>query len=574
MKHIVNLNLRVALNKIGVAALLIFLTAALLPCRAHAGLEYLPIQDNGRVKPFDTFAREMLHLVWGKETYKGKKATDVVFSWIVMPFGPNDPWDNTNLVLIQSAGLREAMGLSKTQMYYKPMELLENTKLGLLLQDLKNKQEAHEKLNPFYTSVETLENQLTAYHAIRLGEGVRFVPTKGSTAWQNLAQMDEADKARFKKITDAYVESITAQTKNDPAAEAAADKQISQAVADFVAGVRAQYGNYYDQRKLDVEVQYNRFQPFRFAWVFYFIALILFGFAYFGQWSKWTLFAWSATGVALLFHVAGFVSRMYILGRPPVSNMFETVVWVSFMAVVFASIIYRFNRSIIVPLAATMVATLGLLLCDIGSSVLDGSLMLLQPVLRDNFWLSTHVLIIVSSYAAFFLAFFIGDIVLFYYLRDEKKYQTRIRDGVNGIYRAIQVGVVLLAAGIILGGVWADYSWGRFWGWDPKETWAFIALMGYIVILHGRIAGWLRQFGLAAAAVLAFSLVLMSWYGVNFVLGAGLHTYGFGAGGVQYVASFVAAHLLYAAYVITLRQSRLKNAAASGAKTTKSSVNL
>ena len=547
-----------------------FLTAmTFLPRNAYAGLEKLPIQDNGLVKPFDTFAREMLHLVWGKETYKGKKATDVVFSWIIMPFGPNDPWDNSNIVLIQSAGLREALGLSKTKMYYKPIELLENTKLGLLLQDLKNKRQAQEKLNPFYTSVETLESQLTAYHAIRLGEGVRFVPIKNSQAWQSLAEMSDEDKARFKKITDAYVEYVTAQTKHDASAEAAADKKVDQAVKDFVSGVRARFGNYYNQRKMDVEVEYNSLQPFRFAWVFYLLAMVLFSFAYFGakdagaesraSSQKWTLFAWIATGLAVAFHVIGFASRIYILGRPPVSNMFETVVWVSFMAIVFASIIYRFNRSIIVLLAATMVATLGLLLCDISSSVLDGSLMLLQPVLRDNFWLSTHVLIIVSSYAAFFLAFFIGDIVLFYYLRDEKKYQAKIREGVNAIYRSIQVGVVLLAAGIILGGVWADYSWGRFWGWDPKETWAFIALMGYIVILHGRIAGWLRQFGMAAAAVLAFSLVIMSWYGVNFVLGAGLHTYGFGAGGVQYVASFVAAHLLFTAYVITLRQSRLKN---------------
>src|SRR6185312_10799841 len=244
---------------------------------------------------------------------KGKKATDVVFSWIIMPFGPNDPWDNTDLVLIQSAGLRDAMGLSKTQLYYKPIELLRNTKLGLLLQDLKNKQEAHEKLNPFYTSVETLENQLTAYHAIRLGEAVRFVPTKNSTAWQSLAQMDDADKARFKSITDAYVAFITAQTKNDSAAEAAADKKVSQAVNDFVAGVRAQYGNYYDQLKLDVEVDYNHLQPFRFAWIFYLLALIFFSFAYFGQWPKWITFAWSATGIALLFHVLGFVSRIYIL---------------------------------------------------------------------------------------------------------------------------------------------------------------------------------------------------------------------------------------------------------------------
>src|SRR5690606_6340745 len=115
--------------------------------------------------------------------------------------------------------------------------------------------------------------------------------------------------------------------------------------------------------------------------------------------------------------------------------------------------------------------------------------------------------------------------VLVFALKDEKRIKDKIAESAQGIYRLLQVGVVLLTAGTIVGGIWADYSWGRFWGWDPKETWAFIALLGYLIILHGRVAGWLRNYGLAAASVVAFSLVIMAWYGVNFVLGAGLHTY-------------------------------------------------
>jgi ABC-type transport system involved in cytochrome c biogenesis permease subunit len=98
--------------------------------------------------------------------------------------------------------------------------------------------------------------------------------------------------------------------------------------------------------------------------------------------------------------------------------------------------------------------------------------------------------------------------------------------------------VVLLAAGTILGGVWANYSWGRFWGWDPKETWALIALLGYVAILHGRLAGWLRERGFTIGVVAAFLGVLMAWYGVNFILGVGLHSYGFSKGGLPYVAGF------------------------------------
>ena len=103
----------------------------------------------------------------------------------------------------------------------------------------------------------------------------------------------------------------------------------------------------------------------------------------------------------------------------------------------------------------------------------------------------------------------------------------------NFIYRAMQVGVLLVAAGTILGGVWADYSWGRFWGWDPKEVWALITLLVYLVPLHGRFAGWVSTFGLVAASVVCFLSVIMAWYGVNFVLGVGLHSYGFVEGGSQ-----------------------------------------
>ncbi len=113
------------------------------------------------------------------------------------------------------------------------------------------------------------------------------------------------------------------------------------------------------------------------------------------------------------------------------------------------------------------------------------------------------------------------------------------------IYRVLQVGVLLLACGTILGGVWANYSWGRFWNWDPKETWALITLLAYLIVLHGRIAGKWQGFGLAVGAVLCFLSVLMAWYGVNFVLGTGLHSYGFGTGGFRYVIVAVAADLLF-----------------------------
>ncbi len=112
-------------------------------------------------------------------------------------------------------------------------------------------------------------------------------------------------------------------------------------------------------------------------------------------------------------------------------------------------------------------------------------------------------------------------------------------------YKFLQAGVLLLILGTFLGASWGEYSWGRFWGWDPKEVWALITLLGYLALLHARRIGWVGDFGMAAFSVVCFVLILTAWYGVNFVLGTGLHSYGFGGGGQVYVLAAVAMQFLY-----------------------------
>lgn len=235
-------------------------------------------------------------------------------------------------------------------------------------------------------------------------------------------------------------------------------------------------------------------------------------------------------------------------------------------------------------IAATFVAFFGSFTAWY-SPVLDESFGPLQPVLRDNFWLLIHVLTIVSSYGAGALAWGLGNLALGYYLFGRYREPGppprvpagyRPADGgaevaVAGrrppeacaalagyIYKAVQVAVLLLAAGTILGGLWADVAWGRFWGWDPKEVWALISCLVYLAILHARYAGLVGNFGLAAGSILGASMIVMSWYGVNFVLGVGLHSYGFGTGGQWYVIGFVMANwaFLAAAMARYLRETR------------------
>lgn len=209
-------------------------------------------------------------------------------------------------------------------------------------------------------------------------------------------------------------------------------------------------------------------------------------------------------------------------------------------------------------LAATFVAFLGSYIAWY-SPVLNKDFAPLTPVLRDQFWLLVHVLTIVSSYGAGALAWGIGLIGLGYYLLG--KYRPVVIDGatvthrppqacsvMSGyVYKAVQVAVLLLAAGTILGALWADVAWGRFWGWDPKEVWALISLLVYLAILHGRYAGWVGNFGLTAGTVAGATAIIMSWYGVNFVLGKGLHSYGFGEGETAnwYVLGGVLANWLF-----------------------------
>ena len=197
-------------------------------------------------------------------------------------------------------------------------------------------------------------------------------------------------------------------------------------------------------------------------------------------------------------------------------------------------------------LGAVPVAVVSLILADTQTLALDRSINPLVPVLRDNFWLTTHVLTITLSYAAFALALGIGHIALGKVIRGAKPEASLY----NYLYRTLQVGVLLLATGTILGGVWANYSWGRFWDWDPKETWALITLLGYLIVLHGRIAGRWAGFGMAVGSVLAFQGVLMAWYGVNFVLGVGLHSYGFGTGGFGWALLFVAAEISFVSLAV------------------------
>ncbi len=512
----------------------------------------IPIQNGGRVKPFDSFARESLQLLYGKADFQGRGAAESVFSMLLIP----EEWSNKELIQIGRKDIKEMLKLPVERSRFTPSEVMAKIdRLGLLFQELGDLVKNKEKLNPYYQGAQRLESQLGLYQGILSGHVLAFFPPAEGDKWTGINQLDDLSREKFEAVAKGFATTI--RTDDSVTLQTAVD-----ALKAHAKSLRPDL--YPADAPIRLEQHYNELHPFRWSWISYLVALLCFVFAWGMRGSKsrdkLLIFAWCFAGLGLALHTYGFGLRVYLSGRPPVSNMYESVIWVGWGGVLFSWIFARVQKFPMIMVAGTLTAVLCMIVADAAPVILDPSLQPLTAVLRSNLWLTIHVLTISISYAAFFVAFFLGDIALAFYIRGEQPMKAQIDQLTQGMYFAIQTGVVLLAAGTILGGVWADYSWGRFWGWDPKETWALIALLGYIAVLHGRLAGWLRGFGFAVGSVVSFSLVIMAWYGVNFVLGAGLHSYGFGGGGIEYVAAFVGLHMVYVIVAITIRQSRIKAA--------------
>lgn len=249
--------------------------------------------------------------------------------------------------------------------------------------------------------------------------------------------------------------------------------------------------------------------------------------------------------VAFSLNTVILAMRCFVLERPPVSNMFETIVYVPWIAVLTSLLLsFRIKSSWLLLGASTLSLILLILLKVTG---IGGGLENVQAVLDSQFWLIIHVLMIVGSYGVFALAGIMGQIYLFKYIIHE--YETNEMQEIGkAILQAIYIGVALLIPGTILGGVWAAQSWGRFWDWDPKESWAFISSCIYLIFIHAFTFKYIRNFGLAMGSILGLLSISFTWYGVNYVLATGLHSYGFGSGGEIYYYLFIVIELLFLSF--------------------------
>lgn len=509
---------------------------------ARPGFDWAPvslyaIQDRGRLKPFDTFARESLQFITGKTSWKGMSPPEVIFGWLI---NYEKEWDKEPFVKVAYQPLKKLLALDPDRQFFSPAELRQNEALRAQVRDVMQKQRRAEPLDEMEKKIQQLQNQRALLEATVAGQTIAILPSPKAIdqPWLSLASL--TDRTAAEQLPPAQIEklrTVVGKLINSYSEANAADwNQSSTELAGLLSGELGASG-YPTAFSLKMERFYNHLRPFRWAWVGYLLALILLTVFLVAGKKQFRLLGLSALGLGFFIHTFGFGLRMIVSGRPPVTNMYESVIWVSWGCVLFSMIVGSSYKKAIIPAAASVFAIVALVLADTLPSVLDPTIQPLEPVLRSNFWLTIHVLTITLSYAAFALSLCLGNVVLGHFVFRPGKTET-IQYASLYMYRAVQIGVVLLAAGTILGGVWADASWGRFWGWDPKEVWALIALLLYLAVLHGRYAGWLHAFGFSACTVLCFLGVLMAWYGVNFVLGAGLHSYGFGTGGTGYVLGY------------------------------------
>jgi len=367
------------------------------------------------------------------------------------------------------------------------------------------------------------------------------------------------EKKHFQELINAYSQGRPADfarlaqeyraTYLSPQPEAAAFQQIIDdyrggKVADFnrrVAEYRAQFQAAHPAvaDRVTFEAFFNHYDPFgltRSAGL-YVLAFILAAASWLG-WSRPLLRAsYALLAVTLLVHTLGLIGRIYISGRPPVTNLASSAIFIAWGGVVLALVAEIYFKNGIGSAAAAVMGFASLLIAHY--LALDGDTMkVLQAVLDTNGWLASHVVIVTLGYSSTFLAGLFGIIYIMRGVFTDTLTKEEGRNLTRMTYGIVCFSVLFSFVGTVLGGIWADQSWGRFWGWDPKENGAVLVVIWNTLVLHARWAGWMRDRGLAVAAVFGNIVTAWSWFGTN-NLSIGLHSYGFTSAAAMWLSLFV-----------------------------------
>ena len=494
----------------------------------------LIIQDaGGRMKPANTFSSELLRKVSKSDTYQGLNSDQVLLSIM------NNPavWYNVPMIYLKRGNdsLRAILGLDTSRKYAPLLSFFDaegNYKITTQLEEAYRAAVPNQFQNDFIE----IDKRVNLMYSALEGKIMRVfpVPNEENNKWVSYPELAEAgftgkDSLYVRNILPLYFQSLRLAQQ---------DKDYSQAenLLESIHGFQKKFGAQVlpSEQKIKAEILYNKYDIFKKLFSWYLYAGVLFFILLLLQIFKSNqLISWLVKGfkILLLFlfilHTGGLAARWFISGHAPWSDAYESMIYVAWATQFFGLV---FGRKSALTMASTAFVA-GMILMIAHWNWMDPAIANLQPVL-DSYWLMIHVAVIVGSYGPFALGMIIGVVALLLMViaspQNKQKIKLQIKELTIINELALTVGLIMLTIGNFLGGMWANESWGRYWGWDPKETWALISIMVYAFVIHMRLIPGLRGpwiFNLMS--VVAFASILMTFFGVNFYL-VGLHSYASG----------------------------------------------
>jgi ABC-type transport system involved in cytochrome c biogenesis permease subunit len=552
----------------------------------------IPVVQDGRVKPIDTAAYSALLTISGRskvEVGEGKDKIKIPATrWLLDVIGETKAADDYHVFRIENLEVQDIIGVKKREgMRYSRNEIgaKEQEFRKQVIQAREAGKKDRRQLSVFQRKILELDEKLTTFDAMKFAFGLQH-RIRGETAEEVIQSFQSAIRfekmlseegqpifavppaekdGKWKTFAGAWLENVLTSVRDkkeanpivtawntilsdysnseDPKSEKkVGPPEFNKAVDDYLKLLNSNPPPEVNLSAIRFETFFNHFKPFTQADVLYLFAFVLGACGWLG-WSRgFNKMAFWLLVVTLCVHTFAIVSRIYISGRPPVTNLYSSAVFIGWGCVVLGLIMEVVFRLGIGNLIASVAGYATLLIAD-GLSLGGDTFTVLTAVLDTQFWLATHVTTITLGYATTYLAGLLGVIYVLRGALTPSLTPTIAKDISRMIYGTLCFSIFFSFVGTVLGGLWADDSWGRFWGWDPKENGALIIVLWNALVLHARWGGLVKDRGMAVLAIAGNIFVSWSWWGVN-ELGAGLHSYGFTAGTVLRLGAFVASQLV------------------------------
>ena len=506
----------------------------------------LPILFDGRVQPLDSLARNSLKVINGREVAALKDEHIPAIRWLADIFARPEKADDYPVIRIDNKDILGLLNLDDSRKRFSLNELRASaSKLQEQIDKVRKiPEEQRNNMDLFQRKIAELDEKLTIYLSLQQMDSLLLVPpAQAGGKWQTLdvtkqqpvasaaegagavAGAGSANDQSFLKILAAY---------HDNDADA-----FNREVSTYAQQVQQKLPT--EDKRVHFEADFNRIDLFTQSIVLYLTAFLFACVSWLFLGAPLRRAATVAVVIALIIHTAGLAARMYITQRPPViSNLASTAIFIGWGAVVLAVGIELFYRDGIGTIVAGMIGFCSLVIAD-RLSLSGDTMKVLQAVLDTNFWLATHVVVVTLGYAATFLAWGLG--VTWVVNRWLGGTLDEDKDLIRKIYGIVCFAILFSFVGTILGGIWADQSWGRFWGWDPKENGAVLIVLANAILLHARWGGLARDRGIACLAIFGGIVTSWSWFGTN-MLGVGLHSYGFMESALMWLLAFVISQIV------------------------------